>query len=103
MIYPCLQETAAGVIIQLQIQPRSSRNQFVGLQGDAVKIKLTSPPVEGAANKACCAYLAKLFGIAKGSVELVAGEKSRKKRVLLHGLDIQTVSQVLASHLDTAP
>lgn len=78
-MYPCLSESAAGVVLQVQVQPRSSRNLIVGLQGDALKIKLTSPPVEGAANKACCAYLAKLFGVAKSSVELIAGDKSRKK------------------------
>lgn len=96
---PCLQETAAGVVLQVQVQPRSSRNQLVGLQGDALKVKLTSPPVEGAANKACCAYLAKLFGIAKSSVELVAGDKSRQKRVLLHGLEAAEVTEILESHL----
>ena len=98
-MYPCLQETADGVVLRVQVQPRSSRNQLVGLQGDALKIKLTSPPVEGAANKACCDYLAKLFGIAKGAVRLVAGGKSRQKRILLVGLDGQTVSQILGSHL----
>jgi uncharacterized protein len=101
-MYPCLGETVAGVTLQLRVQPRSSRNQIVGLQGDALKIKLTSPPVEGAANKACCAYLAKLFGIAKSSVDLIAGDKARRKRVLLHGLDLQTVSTVLKTHLDAA-
>lgn len=102
-MYPCLRETADGVIVQIQVQPRSSKNQLVGLQGDALKIKLTSPPVEGAANKACCAYLAKIFGIAKSSVELIAGDKSRQKRILLNGLDAQTVTAVLQSHLDAAP
>lgn len=98
-MFSCLQETADGVVLQVQVQPRSSRNQLVGLQGDALKVKLTSPPVEGAANKACCVYLAKLFGLAKGSVEIIAGDKSRQKRVLLHGLDPATVSAVLESHL----
>lgn len=101
-MYPCLGETAAGVTLLLQVQPCSSRNQLVGLQGDALKIKLTSPPVEGAANKACCAYLAKLFGIAKSSVKLIAGDKSRQKKVLLCGLDLPTVTAVLKSHLDAA-
>ena len=101
-MYSCLGETAAGVTLKLQVQPRSSRNQLVGLQGDALKIKLTSPPVEGAVNIACCAYLAKLFGIAKSSVELIAGDKSRQKKVLLLGLDLTTVTAVLKSHLDAA-
>lgn len=102
-MYPCLRETADGVVVQIQVQPRSSKNQLVGLQGDALKVKLTSPPVDGAANKACCAYLAKLFGVAKGAVELIAGDRSRQKRVLLKGLDAQTVETVLRAHLDAVP
>jgi len=100
--YPCFKATADGVVVQLQVQPRSSRNQLVGLQGNALKVKLTSPPVEGAANKACCAYLAKLFGIAKGSVELVGGDKSRQKRILLNGVSLQVAEEVLDEHLDSA-
>jgi len=64
-MYPCLCGTADGVVLQIQVQPRSSRNQLVGVQGESLKIKLTSPPVEGAANKSCCAYLAKMFGLPK--------------------------------------
>ena len=101
-MYPCLRQISAGVVLSVVVQPRSSRNQLVGLQGDALKIKLTSPPVEGAANKACCEYLAKLFGIAKGAAELVAGDKSRQKRILLNGLDHPTVCAILDSHLDSA-
>ncbi|WP_303720334.1 DUF167 domain-containing protein [Malonomonas rubra] len=102
MSYPCLKENVVGVILQIQVQPRSSRNQLVGLQGDALKIKLTSPPVDGAANKACCAFLAKVFGVAKGDVELVAGDKSRQKRILLNGLDLATAEQILKSQLEAA-
>ncbi len=101
-MYPCLQQASAGVVLSVLVQPRSSRNQLVGLQGEALKIKLTSPPVEGAANKACCEYLAKLFGIAKGAVELVGGANSRQKRILLNGLDRSTVCAVLDSYLDSA-
>lgn len=98
---PCLRETGEGVVLQVLVQPRSSRNQLVAMQGEALKIKLTSPPVEGAANKACCVYLAKLFGIAKGSVELVSGEKSRQKKLLLHGINIPTATAVLLSNINS--
>lgn len=91
----CLQKHPDGTLIRLHVQPRSSRNQIVGLQGDALKIKLTSPPVDGAANKACCTYLAKLFRLPKGDVELVSGDKSRHKRVLLHDIDVQTIEDTL--------
>lgn len=89
-------------MLLVQVQPRSSRNQLVGLQGDALKVKLTSPPVDGAANKACCAFLAKVFGIAKGDVDLVAGDKSRQKRLLLNGVRLAVAEQILKSQLEAA-
>ena len=101
-MFSCLRETTDGIVLHIQVQPRSSRNQLVGVQGGLLKVKLTSPPVDGAANKSCCAYLAKLFGIAKRDVELVSGEKSRQKRILLIGLDVQSVTDVLQAHLDPA-
>ncbi|MCF6179453.1 MAG: DUF167 domain-containing protein [Geopsychrobacter sp.] len=91
----CLKEHPGGTIVSLHVQPRSSRNQIVGLHGDSLKIKLTSPPVEGAANKCCREYLAKLFKLPKSDVELLSGDKARQKRILLHGLDLPLVESVL--------
>lgn len=96
---PCLQQSADGVVLRVLVQPRSSRNQIVGLQGDSLKVKLCSPPVEGAANKSCCEYLAKLFGISKGCIKLIAGDKARQKRVLLLKVDLATVEKILHSNL----
>jgi uncharacterized protein (TIGR00251 family) len=90
-----LQETAAGVVVALHVQPRSSRNQIVGLQGDLLKVKLTSPPVDGAANKCCCDFMAKTFGLAKRDVRILGGDKARQKRVLLEGLKLEDVAAVL--------
>jgi len=86
-------------VLSLQVQPRASCNQLVGLQDDVLKVKLTSPPVEGAANKACCAYLAKLFGVAKSSAVLISGARSRQKRILLSGVDMPQAEAVLVQHL----
>jgi len=74
-----------GVILNIHVQPRASKNQVCGLQGEALKIRLTSPPVEGAANKLCREYLADLFGVAKSYVEIISGETSRHKRVRISG------------------
>ena len=81
-----LHAVAEGIIIDLHVQPRASRNQIAGVQGEALKVRLTSPPVEGAANKLCGEYFAKLLGVAKGEVRLVAGERSRHKRLLVRGV-----------------
>jgi uncharacterized protein (TIGR00251 family) len=98
-MFPFLQQTVDGVVLRLLVQPRSSKNQLVGLQGDLLKIKLCSPPVDGAANKSCCDYLAKLFGIAKGRVELIAGDKARQKSVLLRDVDLDRVETILRANL----
>lgn len=99
MSYPCLQEVAEGVIVSLRVQPRSSRNQIIGLHGDLLKVKLTSPPVEGAANRCCCEFFAKLLHLAKGQVELFSGDKSRQKKILLHDVSLGQVVTLLKDHL----
>lgn len=88
---PWLHAAEGGVTIDLFVQPRASKNQIVGVRGDELKVRLTSPPVDGAANKLCGEYFAKLFGVAKGEVTLVAGERSRHKRLLVRGLTVDEV------------
>ena len=95
MSLPCLRPTDAGVEIFLYVQPRASRNRVVGLQGEELKVALTAPPVDGAANKACCTFLAKLCNLPKRCVKLVAGDSSRHKRWLLEGGNIQDISHRL--------
>ena len=72
----------------VHVQPRAGRNQVVGLHDERLKLKISSPPVDGAANRCCRDYLAKLFQVPKGTVLLVSGERSRKKRFLLQGLEM---------------
>ena len=95
MKLPCLRKTDAGVEVFLYIQPRASRNKVVGLQGEELKVALTAPPVDGAANKACCLFIAKLCSLPKGCVKLTAGDTSRHKRLLLVGADFNEVSSLL--------
>ena len=85
MSAPYLHQGDGGVLVDLMVQPRASRNELVGVQGEALKVRLTSPPVEGAANRLCGEFFAKLFGVAKGEVVLVGGERSRHKRLLIRG------------------
>lgn len=99
MSLPCLRQAAAGVEIFLYLQPRASRNKLVGLQGEELKVALTAPPVDGAANKACCLFFAKFCGLPRSCVKLVSGETSRHKRVLLEGADLKQVSALLNKRL----
>jgi len=78
-----LQENNNGIILKVFIQPRSSKNMIAGQHGDALKIKLTAPPVDDAANKMCVQYLAKCLKIPKSSIEIISGHTSRTKRLFL--------------------
>ena len=96
-----LQVREQGVVIHLLVQPRASKNEVVGVQGDELKVRLTSPPVEGAANRLCCEYIAKKLGLAKTAVILEAGESSRHKRLFLPGVSATEVLSALT--VPTAP
>ncbi len=74
-----IQENFHGIKLNVFIQPRSSKNQIVGVYDDAIKIKLTAPPVGGAANKMCIKYLAKCLKVPTSSIEIISGHSSRKK------------------------
>ena len=78
---PFIQENDTGIIFKVFIQPRSSKNMIAGRHGDALKIKLTAPPVDGAANKMCIQYLSKWLDIPKSCIEIISGQTSRTKRV----------------------
>ncbi len=90
-----IQETSEGVILKVTVQPRGSRNEIAGLQGDALKIKLTAPPVEGAANKLCVEFLAKALKVRKSDVEIIHGQKSRSKKVLVRSTTLERIESLL--------
>ncbi|MBF0184128.1 MAG: DUF167 domain-containing protein [Magnetococcales bacterium] len=77
--------------LEVRVQPRASRVAVLGMHGAAIKIALTAPPVEGAANQALCAWLADQLRVAKSRVQVVAGEQARDKR-----LHIQAVTRAEA-------
>lgn len=66
---------------KIYVQPRSSKSQVVGCYGDALKVKIKAPPVEGAANKMCIQFLAACFDLPKSCVEIISGQSGRTKRV----------------------
>ena len=68
------------LILRVHAQPRASKTELVGQYGDALKIRVNSPPVDGKANLALIKYLAKLFAVSKSHIELLSGETSREKR-----------------------
>lgn len=70
-----------GVRLQLHIQPRASRTEIAGVHGDALKIRLAAPPVDGAANEALIEFLAERLGVPRSAITLVAGAGGRRKVV----------------------
>ncbi len=81
-----LNERDGGIFIHIHVQPRASRNEVVGIHGDALKVRLTSPPVEGAANLLLVKFIAKRLGLPRSKVRLVAGERSRQKTLQITGV-----------------
>ena len=84
-----------GVVLAAYIQPRAAKTEYVGIHGDALKFRMTAPPVEGAANEELCRFLAKLFSISKTAVHIEMGETGRRKRVRLNGVSTDNVRRVL--------
>jgi len=71
----------ADLILRVQVQPRASCDEFAGIHAGALKVRLTSPPVDGKANAALIAFLAESFGVAKRQVTLLKGESGRTKQL----------------------
>jgi uncharacterized protein (TIGR00251 family) len=81
-----IRETAVGVQFAVRVIPGASKNEVAGIQDDALKLKLTAPPVEGKANRACVDFLAGLLRVRRSALAITAGEKSRKKTVSVDGM-----------------
>ena len=77
-----IHQTRDGLTVAVSVIPRSPKNEIIGVQNRALKVRLTAAPVEGAANKALVAFLAKHTGLPKSKVKIVAGQKSRHKKIL---------------------
>lgn len=90
-----LQATADGVRITVRVQPRASRNELAGLHGDALKVRLTAPPVDGAANEALTKFLSATFGVPTRAITIVAGTSSRTKIVELAGITEDRVRRLM--------
>ena len=74
------------LILKIKVEPRSSRSEIVGPYGDGIKVKLTSPPVGGKANKELTDLLSKEYKIRKKDIEIISGQNSRNKIIRITGL-----------------
>jgi uncharacterized protein len=84
-----------AVELTISVVPRSSRCEIVGIHNNALRIKLTSPPVDNEANKQCCEFIAKQLGIARQQVAIIRGQTSRHKVLRIEGVVEQEVQEKL--------
>ncbi len=82
MTHPIVQDTKDGAILTIQVQPKASKSECVGLHGDALKIRIAAPPVDGKANGAVLAFLAKCLEVPPSTLAIRSGAGGRHKRVL---------------------
>jgi len=85
-----------GAVLAVKLQPRASKNEVGGILGGELRIKVTAPPVDAAANEALIRLLAETLDVPRRCVELVRGHTSRHKAIKLHGLDAASVAAKLA-------
>ena len=86
-----IRENSEGVEIALHVQPRSKKNEIAGIHGGSLKLRVTAPPVDDAANQAVIEYFACLLGIPKSRVQILSGLKSREKTILIRGLSLSQI------------
>lgn len=89
-----------GVTVALHVQPGAKRSRVMGEHGERLKVALQAPPVDGKANQALIKYFATVAGVPKSTVELVAGETSREKRLEIRGVDRTELLAALAEALN---
>lgn len=99
-----LRQTSAGVTLAVRAQPGAKKSAIVGIYGEGataqLKIAVQAPPIEGRANSALIAFLSETFGLAKNKIEIVSGELSRSKVLLLRGVTIEEAQSKLSDYLN---
>jgi uncharacterized protein (TIGR00251 family) len=89
-------ENNNSVIFAVRVVPRASRSEIVGEHDGALKIRIASPPVDGAANGELIKVLSKFFGVSKSSIEIIGGQTSKQKQVRINEINFQDFSKLIA-------
>jgi len=84
-----IKNSSGGVTFAVKVHPRAKKNAITGTIGDALKVSLTAPPVDGKANVACMDFFAKLLNVPRSSVTIAAGQSSRNKVIRVAGLSAE--------------
>ena len=94
-----VRDAPSGATFQVKVQPRAKKNAITGEIGDALKIALTAPPIDGRANEACIAFFAELLNVPRSSVTIAAGATSRSKLIRVSGLSAAQIQEELSRAL----
>jgi uncharacterized protein len=86
-----LKESSHGVLFAVKVHPRAKKNAITGEVGEALKLSLNAPPVEGKANEACIEFLAELLKVPRSSVSIASGQTGRRKIVCVSGLPSEEI------------
>jgi uncharacterized protein (TIGR00251 family) len=92
-----IRDTPAGATFAVKVHPRARKNAITGATGDALKLAITAPPVEGKANQACIEFLAEFLNVPRASVTIVAGQSSRNKVIRVAGRTAAQIEERLRS------
>jgi uncharacterized protein (TIGR00251 family) len=90
-----IRKTGTGVVFRIHVVPRASRCGIAGVRDDALKLRITAPPVEGKANEECTRLLAELFNVRKSQVTIIAGHTSRTKTIAVEGRSMAEIAAML--------
>jgi uncharacterized protein len=90
-----IKATSQDVTFAVRVHPRAKKNAITGALGDALKISLTAPPIEGRANEACIAFLAQLLNVPRSSITITSGQGGRNKVIRVVGISAEELRKRL--------
>ncbi|HYY69072.1 MAG TPA: DUF167 domain-containing protein [Terriglobales bacterium] len=93
-----IRDTPQGATFAIRVQPRARKNAILGQVGDALKLALAAPPIEGRANMACIEFLAEFLKVPRSSITIAAGETSRNKVIRIAGISADEVSRRISEY-----
>jgi uncharacterized protein (TIGR00251 family) len=98
-----ISETSHGVVLSVSVVPRAGKTGFERMDDRVVRIRVAAPPVDGAANEALLRFLADECELPRSRLRLIGGERGRRKRVLISGIDAASLGEVLLRLIPSAP
>jgi uncharacterized protein len=94
-----LHETSAGITFAVKIHPRAKKNGITGVVGDALKLSLTAPPIDGRANQACIEFLSDLLHVPRSCITILCGQTNRLKVIRVTVNSMELIKTTLEKHI----